>query len=389
MRTPSILYLTVDGILGHIGFSQIVRVVERLHSPGLRYAIASLERAGDLADGARVERVRARLEGLGIRWVHRPYRQGGARDVVLNLIDLERLALREVRRHTHVHARGYHAGAIAMTLGRPWLFDARGYWVDERLEEKRWFTTKPRLALARAWERRMFLGAGRVVTLTQLQADDATAMRAPSGGAPALAIPTCADYGDFHPRDPATARSGPVIGIVGSINRSYLVEETAKLASMILARSRDARVRVVSGEHQRWRELLEQAGAPGDRIDALRAPHERMPEELRSMSWAILLLTPETRAKRGSMPTKLAECFASGVRVCAYGCNSEMEDWVRRAGGGWVLPGVTPHELEAAADHVASAVDEPNLAAREATRAHFALDGGIARYRRLLTEWAG
>ena len=202
-----ILYVTADGILEPLGFSQVVRVVEGLVRRGLRYDILSLEKERDLARRDRVAQVEARLGALGIRWLRVPYDwSSSARAAVNNLAALTRETVRAARSGTigAVHARAYHgavAGFAASTAGgTPYVFDARSYWIDERLEEGRWFTTPLRLGLARGLEHQLFARAAGVVTLTELQADDVRSGRFGPPAGPVVCVPTTADYDDFRPR---------------------------------------------------------------------------------------------------------------------------------------------------------------------------------------------
>jgi hypothetical protein len=385
-KPQRLLYLTIDGILGHIGFSQVVRLLERLSALGHDYTIVSLERDQDLANEERVEWLRQRLTRTGLRWIHGRYETGGGAAVVRNQARFAALAVRAVLTHriTHVHARSYHAALVAMALGKPWLFDARGYWIDERIDEGRWFTSPARLAAARALERQMYTRASRVVTLTELQAEDTRRTRGEADTT--IAIPTCADYDEFVPRAYDGPRD-PVIGIVGSANGSYRIPETAELAAAVVRLNPRAQIRVLSAQHGEWRAALETAGVPSDRIRGERVGHEQMPAALSELSWVIMLLTPEAIAKRGSMPTKLGECFAAGVRVCVYGCNPEVEGWVKRAGGGVVMPDLGSATLERAGRFLGGASPGEPLA-RERSAPHFSLTSGVDRYDALLAAWA-
>jgi hypothetical protein len=115
------------------------------------------------------------------------------------------------------------------------------------------------------------------------------------------------------------------------------------------------------------------------------AEHWAMPHWLQWVDWGLLLL-PETAAKRASMPTKLAEYFATGVRPMFYGCNSEASRWVERAGSGYVLRSIDADELRAAARAVAESVPEYERLrnAREVTATHFGLASCLDRYTRFV-----
>ncbi len=400
--SPSLLYVTSDGLLESLGFSQVVRVVEALAAKGWRYQVLSLEKPADLKRADRVRDVERRLSDAGIRWHRQPYDwSGSARAAVANLKTLISQTLRLVAtgKVDAVHARAYHGvfAAHAAWLGyrTPYLFDTRSYWFDERLEEGRWFTTPIRLGVARGFEHQFFAHAAAVVSLTELQADDVRQGRfGPAHDRPIVCIPTCADYEDFVRRPVADCTRVPeavraklsgacVLGIVGSLNRSYLVDETLDLARRVLERRPDAQLLVLTGQIDAYRERLGQHGLGSHpRVTVTKADHDAMPEWLSLMTWGMLLLDPQSPAKRASMPTKLAEFFATGVRPVQFGCNSEVSEWVKRAGSGLVLPGIEPHHLDAAAQAMASSTVTAQVLAeaRALTTGHFSLASGVARY---------
>lgn len=401
-----ILYVTADGLLQALGYSQVVRVVSELAQRGQPYDILSMERAQDLErkeDRAALER---HLRSVDVNWsvlhYEEPRSSAGA---IRNIARLcTELTWRTVtRRYALIHARSYH-GAFAAALARratgtPYLFDARGYWIDERLESGRWFSQPFALRVAREVERQLFVSAAAVVTLTELQANDVrSGSFGPAGRRPVVVIPTCADYDEFRPgqRDhfdhvPEQVRarlSGKlVIGLVGAVNRFYLSEDSVRLLARILDLSEAAHVLAISAQQSEHLGLFSAHGIPPERYTVVSAAHWAMPEWMSLMDWAIMLLD-ETPAKRAAMPTKLAEFFAAGVRIVQFGCNSEVRDWVARSGSGWILPDLQPPSLNAAARHITSAPRNEHAlrAARERTEAHFGLASGVSRYHRLLTE---
>lgn len=398
-----LLYLTADGLLEPLGFSQVVRVVEGLARRGWPYALHSLERSADLRHEARVRDVRSRLAAVGVRWTFDEYQAGGARAAAGNEAALMRAAL--ASRATAVHARAYHGAMAAFTAwlarGTPYLFDTRSYWFDERLEEGRWLTSPLRVGVARGVEHQLFAQAAGVVTLTELQADD---VRGGRFGAPrqrAIAcITTCADFDDFTrrtqtPNVPAEVRAKlagrRVLGIVGSINRSYLVDETLRLCREVLARDARFHLLVLSGQREEYERLLGVLGVDPSRYTVTRANHEAMPEWLSLMEWGLLLLATGSPAKRASMPTKLAEFLATGVRPVQFGCNEEVSAWVRRTGSGLVLDEVSAAGRGRAADAIISTAPDAQVAevARARAASHFSLASGLAKYEAVLRSTFG
>lgn len=405
------LYVTVDGVLQQLGYSQVCRVLLGLSKLGVRYKLLSLESTADLADQARVRALRDQLGDHGIEWLHHAYDQSGtARAAGVNLLRVGRSvhALAAKGGVSLVHARAYHSALVAVAakkaLGIPYVFDARGRWIDERLLGGRWFTNPLVEAGARAFERQLYTNATGLVVLTKLHGEDI--MNGDFGeytGAPIRVITTCADFGHFDlnrrfgrardnasliPSELAHRLAGKlVLGFVGSTNAFYRHAESFALAQRILARRSDAHLLILSAQRHEFSALAARHAIPPDRVTVTTASHEAMPEWLSRIDWAIQLLNSGV-AKRGSMPTKLAEFFAAGVRPIHFGCNEEVSDWVERAGSGLVLRSLEPDHLESAAEYVAAAAAAPQVLeqARARTQPHFDLAAGLASYASLLHE---
>jgi hypothetical protein len=409
MQPATTLYISFDGLLGSLAHSQVVRVVEGLARRGLPYLVVSLERVEQLADVARVAGLRARLEAAGVRWFPLPYDASSTpRAAASNLARAGWAVARlcTTRAVARVHGRGYHSTLVAYSVGRitrvPYLFDTRSYWIDERANEGRWFGRPTVYKAAKRLEQRLLASAEAVVTLTELQAQD---LRDGSLGVHCprvVTIPTCADFDHFRPADRGEASAVPaevrarlagrkVLATVGSLNDSYHVEETYRLCRLATDLDPQVHILVISEQREACQQVLARQGIPADRYTIAQAPHDDMPDWLAVVDCSPLLLK-ENFAKRASMPTKLAEFFAVGVRPLHHGCNSEVADWVRRVGTGMVLDSLAEPELLRAARFAVESPRDPVVlaAGRERAQPHFSLRAGLDRYEALLREpgWA-
>ena len=404
-----VLYVSFDGVLQPLPFSQVVRVVAGLSRRGLRYHLLSVERAEDLDDAKLCEAVYETLRSAGVAWtpVRRVGTMGtpGRAAAIARAVTAEALAIARRDDIALVHARGYQSAAVAYALkkllGLRVLFDPRGYWIEERSGPGGWFSAPSSYAIGKFVEQKLFRAADAVVTLTDLQAADVASGL--FGPPPKLleVIPTCADYEVFRLRDdrpekPLGAGRVPdavqrrlagkiVVGLVGAWNATYFTKEALALARSVTQASAEAHVLVLSAQQREYRAALESAGLSSERYTLASAEHWHMPEWLQWIDWG-LLLVPEAAANRAKMPTKLAEFFAAGVRPVFFGCNSDAARWVERAGSGYVLRSVDDSELDRAARTIAeSTADGARLrAAREATERHFSLASGLARYHRVV-----
>jgi Glycosyl transferase 4-like domain len=403
----SVLYLSFDGALQPLGYSQVCRLVSGLSRRGLSYRLVTLERPSDIADSSRVDRLSTELKNSGVHWSYEPYDvSGGPAAASRNLGRLARAAFSAARQAEAclTHARGYQAAAIAylikQSLRVPYLFDARGRWIDEQLLGGRWFSNRATKHLARSGERSLYAQAAGIVTLTQLHLDD---VRQGVFGhfrqVPTAVITTCADFLDFPlerrfldvrpptvpPAIYARLHERLVIAMVGSTNASYRHAESFELARLILEKRADAHLLVLTAQDAEFRAMASRHGIPPDRLSLAFVEHRDMPHWLSQVDWAIQFLHGGV-AKRGSMPTKLAEFLAAGVRPIHFGCNDEVCSWVERTGTGRNLSSLDSSALREVADFVTT--HEPSRAQLEAGRAraqqHFDLATGLERYEGLL-----
>jgi len=357
---------------------------------------------------AQVESVRTRLASSGVGWItQQADLVHSIRSSAAAVASMTRAALRiaDAQNIELIHARGYQSAGVARVVrllrGVPYLFDARGCWIEERAKPGDWFSGPKRYALGKGLERELYTSACAIVALTTLHATDIRA-EYPGQNGPIEVIPTCTDYDDFElrrsrPDKPTrsatlspdlveTLRNKTVIGVVGSLNSSYLVDAALKLTAYATRESRNIRLLVLSRQATEYLRIIETAGIPTETVTYAESRHEDIAEWLQWIDWGFLLL-PEVAAKRGSMPTKLGEFFATGVRPLAHGCNSEMISWVTRSGSGLVLDQVDDGSLKWAASQLSRPGDFAALQrARDITEPHFGLKQGLDRYGQLLAS---
>lgn len=390
-----ITHLSLDGLSTALGQSQVLAVSERLQSLGWKYTILSLE--PEPADEAAFDKLETRMASSGVQWQHRPYRTGriGALENTLAMAAM----VRSARDHTDLfHCRSYFGAffpAVSEIFGRvPYVFDTRGYWVDEKIEGGRWFQDTASSAIARQVERRLYSRASGVVSLTELAAQDVRSGRfgKPRTKRRSVCIPTCVDYQKFKiERDAAPhefLREGPLVAYVGSLNPAYEYRKSLQLAALILDRLPQARFVALTSQVDAMTAVVDACAIPVARRLITSVPHERMHLWLPWIDFGLMMRVADNEANRASMPTKLAEFFATGIAPIGYGANSDVADWVKRSGSGLALDDLSPGSLERAANWAAKGVPEPAVLARARLLAerHFSLDSGAMRYDELFQD---
>lgn len=389
MTRGRITHITLDGLSTDLGRSQVLAVCERLQSMGWNCTILSLE--PESADSRSLERLDHRMAARGLKWHYEPYRSGrlGALE---NAVTMAGMVQQTWAKTDLFHCRSYFGAffpAAASALGDvAYVFDTRGYWIDEKVEAGRWFQDRFSLAAARRVERALYNRASAVVSLTELAASDVRMGRFgkqhPSERS--VCIPTSVDFVKFRigksapPHD--FVRDGPIIAYVGSLNTSYEYRKSVALAARILERERRAKFLALTGQTEAMTSLANQLAIPRDRRLILRVPYDEMHRWLPHIDVGMILRVGFNEANRASMPTKLGEFFATGVAPVTHGANSEVGQWVRRTGSGLALDDLSDASLERAADFVVSGRPSPDalMRARVIAEPHFSLDSAARWY---------
>jgi glycosyltransferase involved in cell wall biosynthesis len=311
-----VLLASYDAIADGPGRSQTIPYLVGLAARGHAMAAMSFERPEVLDDAARVGEVESALGGAP--WTRVRWRRSPPRDLVYGLTSMRR-AIRE-HRADFVHARGYVPAFLAQRLGRPFLFDMRGFWPDERADGGLWTRKSVGYRLWKRIERSLLADARAVVVLTERAREEIARLRLAPPGTPVRVIPTCADLARFRPVPergrPAECR-GPRARylILGATGTWYLLEETLDLAARALIRDPGALLHVLTLDDPEpiVAGLARRGVAPHSY--ALRAvPPPEVPRWISGARAAIVLLR-SAWSKGASCPTKLGELFGCGVPV--------------------------------------------------------------------------
>lgn len=401
-RGRRVLYLSYDGVLEPLGESQVVAYLERLAGDA-DLTLLSFEKTADLAEADRVAAMRARLERAGIRWIAARYHKrppvvSTAFDIAVGCRAARRWA-REAGRGAIVHARGYVPAAIALDAKRAYgcrfLFDMRGFWVDEKVEAGHWGRGGALHRVGKYCERRFLSSADAIVSLTHAGVRELPALGDVRDGVPVDVIPTCADLDRFQPgpSDEALRASlglddALVVGYAGTLSNWYLRDETLSYLAWLSRRRPRVKVLMVTREdHGRLRADAERHGLSPDALVLTRAPFEGMPALIRLMHVGVFFIRV-CFSKRASAATRLAEFLACGVPVVINDGIGDSGGIVRDGRVGVVLADTSRDSFEASAAPLEALLDDPATAARcrEVAAREFSLAHGVARYAALYEQ---
>jgi glycosyltransferase involved in cell wall biosynthesis len=181
---------------------------------------------------------------------------------------------------------------------------------------------------------------------------------------------------------------GLIIAYVGSLNPSYEYRASLRLAARILKRAPQAKFLAMTSQVSELSLLADEYEIPPTRRLITEVAYDEVHLWMPWIDVGLMLLVKPNQAKRASMPTKLAEFFATGVAPISHGANSEVADWVKRAGSGMALEDLSDESLHNAADFAVNGRPRADalVRARLIAGEHFSLDSGARRYDALFRD---
>jgi glycosyltransferase involved in cell wall biosynthesis len=392
-----VLYISYDGILEPIGYSQVVQYLKKL-TPRRKLVVVSFEKPADWTNVDRRRRLEAELGEVGVRWVALRYHKtpsslATAYDLFQGLLVTSYLVLRH--RIAIVHARSYVPSVLALALKRTlrtrFVFDMRGFWADERVEGGLWSRNSRVYRVAKWFERRFLLAADAVVSLTasgvrEMARFDYLQQRRVDFHV----ISTCTDLERFRPRSERDA-CGFTLGYAGAAGLWYMFEPAAECFRLLLEKRSDARILILNrGEHDSIRECLRRHEVPEDRFELIAVDAREMPQFINRMDAAAFFIKP-VFSKKASAPTKLGELLAAGIPFLTNSGVGDMDQILAREQVGISVERLDTDSLRRGVTQLLELAETPGIQrrCREAAERNFSLDEGVRAYSRIYDSLTG
>lgn len=393
-----VLYISYTGLLDPLGQSQVLQYVLGLAREH-RMTLLTFEKPAALADAARLAEVRAQCEAAGVRWHHlryhnRPNLPATLYDLICGIRAGVRLA-RECGAQV-VHCRSYIAGLMALAVkratGAKYIFDMRGFWPDERVDGGIWRKTSLQYRVFKAVERRLFLGADHVVSLTRAGMREFERFDYLQGRVPPVSvIPTCTNLDLFALSEPSSTRREFTLGYVGSVGSWYMFDEVAKLVRILFDQCPEARFLAVNkGGHRTIREGLIKAGVDLSRVDIIEVPYHQVGGAIARMDAGVFFYKPAW-SKWATCPTRMGEFLACGKPCMSNGGVGDVEAILNETGTGVAINDWSDETLRQALAQLLDLARQPGMAerCRQAAQDRFSLQGGVRDYSAIYRRLSG
>lgn len=393
------LYISYDGVLEPLGRSQVIAYIKGLNRRGIRFVLISFEKKGPLEDVSSVKNTRRELENNGITWIplryhKRPTVPATFYDVLQGIVVGGYFIVRKKLRI--VHARSYVAALMALVLKGifrvRFIFDMRGFWIDERIDMKLWPPGSILYKIAKAFEKVYLTNADRIIVLTnkaeeEVRNFDYMKMRR----TPIEVISTCVDLKKFrHISDEDLKKK---LGLNGKF--VFIYSGTIYCLKQMLDFYQVVKNRVSSpyflflvnhGEEILRKEIMKMGFEP-EEYSIQHIPHDEMSRWISLGNIAVMFIE-RNLSRKGSCPTKLAEFLACGLPVITNSGIGDVDEILLTERVGSVVKDFSEGEYLRVMEEMGKLLQDKDLKerARRTALKYFCLEEGVEKYLRLYRE---
>jgi glycosyltransferase involved in cell wall biosynthesis len=400
VRNPRILYISYDGMTDPLGQSQVIPYLRSLTAAGYRFTILSVEKKKRFERTG--EYIASILKEIGIEWKTLLFTSQPP--IISKLIDQRKLNRAAMELHKKenfdlIHCRSYVAAAagkrVSKKFGVPFLFDMRGFWVDERVDSGLWNLSNPLYKyfykIYKKKEQSYFNTSSHIISLTEKgRAELRDHYTVPADKI--TVIPCCADlmhfdYSKVSEEDKARLRERfnistgqKLISYLGSLGGWYMTDEMLDFFSVMRAKISGARFLLIT--HDNKENILQKAAAKGiPAEDLIIAPASRneVPAFLSISDWNIFFIK-DLYSKRASSPTKQGEVMGMGIPIL---CNDigDTGEIIKESGAGIVVEKFNEKEYSRICELLPSLLQIKKEDIRRAAFEYYDLDKGVSKYR--------
>jgi len=396
----TILYISYDGMTDPLGQSQVIPYLAGLSKQGYEFLLLSFEKRDRYQQSG--EMIRKLLAEHEIKWFPETFTK--TPPILSKLYDkmvMKKALARLVKRYKVdlVHCRSYVAVEAGLDNKQknniPVLFDMRGFWVDERVDNGQWkmdnFFFRKLYTVYKKKEQSFLEKSDHIISLTYAGKDELVSRyKMPEGKI--SVIPCCVDTEHFdytriagHDKISKRTELGlqpndKVLTYLGSTNGWYLTDEMLDFFSLLLGKELATKFLFITyDDADTIKQRAIGKGIPAENILTHPASRKEVPLFLSISNWSIFFIK-DAYSKKASSPTKQGEIMAMGIPVI---CNpiGDTGRIINESGTGIVVSNFSSEcLLQALGSFEKLSAIEPEKIRKAAIR-YFDLKNGIERYR--------
>lgn len=399
-KIKNVLYLSYDGMTDPLGQSQVIPYLVGLSKLGYKFSIVSFEKP------YRYEQVHHKVSIIfqenDIYWYPLWFHKKPALWAKwYDLRQLKQKVKQLCRKQTFdiLHCRSYVAADTALWVKKQYpnckfVFDMRGFWVDERIDGNIWpqhrFLYRFLYKQYKKKERQYFKQADSIISLTEQGKKAILAMPLGIVQSKITVIPCCTDFSLFKLKTTYnTSKAKQLWGIepnqlclsyLGGIGTWYLLEAMLAFYKELLAVYPNACFIFLTAENEaNIFTKAEKMQIPTQNIKVRYIQRIDVPLYLSASDINVFFIKP-CFSKKASSPVKLGETLAMGIPVITNKGIGDVADIVKQCDGGSIVNAFTQEALVEVVNTIPVLLKKDSEVIRASAYEYYNLDTGIKKY---------
>lgn len=395
-----ILYVSFDGMTDALGQSQVIPYMIGLTKLGHSITILSCEKPGKLKEHG--DKIKKLLVKEKIEWNYHLF--SSKPPLLSKFFDFYKMKSKAIKLQQKVsfdivHCRSYLSSMVGMHLqkkyGLKFIFDMRGFWVNERVDGGLWNLKNPLYSKIynslKRFEKKAMIGADAIICLTKTGIKEMETWDYVNEDVKKKIhhITTCCDIKDY--KNSFGKRKEKIfdeqninfiyIGSIGPWHSFDLLSLFIKTVYLNFSGSKFKLI-VNSGAEQMLG-FIRENGMDEKRIILKSVPHRQIPIELEDTDIAFFFI-PIQYSKIASSPTKMGEMLSAGLPIITGDKIGDVTELIECNKIGEVLTKFTEVEIVASVYKIVQQykTEKDNMMNRciETAESYFSIEKGIKKY---------
>lgn len=398
----NVLYITYDGLTDPLGQSQVLPYLIGLSKKGYSFHLLSCEKKKNFSE--QQEKIKKLLHENNIHWHPLTYTKNPP--VVSTLWDLWKMKrkaflLQKKGKFQIVHCRSYIASLIGLQMKKKFklkfIFDMRGFWVDERVEGGLWNLKNPLFKIIYKYFKKKeieFLTlADYTISLTEAGKKELHQWKnIPNQPIPIEVIPCCVDTELFSPEkidkeklqlsraSLKISENDFILSYLGALGTWYLLDEMLIFFKQLLAKKTDAKFLFITHEDRKTiLTAAEKLNIPTDKIIVCKANRQEVPIFLSLSSASVFFIKP-VFSKKASSPTKQGEVMCMGVPVICNSGIGDTDEIIKDTQAGIIIQDFNETDYAGAIEKIDILLNTDKKLISSKAEKIFSLENGVEKY---------
>tara|TARA_B100000989_G_scaffold299050_1_gene292526 strand:- start:11800 stop:12972 length:1173 start_codon:yes stop_codon:yes gene_type:complete len=384
-----ILFLTNDGILEPLGYSQIISYLIKL-SKNYSITIISLEKVIDLNDFENYEYIKKKLDENNISWKFLKYNYGIFK--YLNFIKLLLYTIFIILKNNIkiVHTRSYIPALIVLfiklVIKIEYIFDMRGFWIDERIDWKIWNKKSLKYIFFKYFEKKIINKSLSIVSLTNHAVIELKLKYLNSNSnIKTYVIPTSVNITTQNIKK--NKNKNIILSHLGAIGTRYNFETYLKIYKS-LSKNENYFLSIINkNEHNKITYFLNKynIGEKNYTIKYIK-PYE-VKKSLLNVDFGVFFPV-EGKYLKAYFPTKLGEFLSSGIPVITNKINDDVDSIIHDNNVGIIIDDINNINYDKLNKDLINMLKDKNLNYRctNVAKKYFDLDKAVNIYKKVYDD---